>query len=119
MDYTPSKERAKIIKKTLSENKTLKENGILFKRLSVVKGKGTASSWVELWGDIQKPQSCTCTPEEMCQDCRVLINRAHDLINKEVNITFASLGIEHSTYCSDDGYNTKRDEFLVQLNTIS
>jgi len=106
---TSSKIRASIIKKAL-----VKTYGR--KNVSVIKGRGTASSWVEARVKVSNPL-CGCNENVIgrCETCKnVFIEHRHE-IEKIANEALRANGAEHSTFYADDGYNTEMNEFLAEV----
>lgn len=90
-----------------------------YKNVSVKNGRGTAWGWVEASISLPKPIDCGCSiNEHYCQSCKDKVNKitkegteiAREALKKD-NLSF-------HTYCSDDGFGTDREEFLLQINLI-
>lgn len=125
MSYTPSKERARVIRAELVK---------VFGRanVSVTKGTGTARSWVVAKVDVGRPADCTCiftdkywngTPapkpyrnQPYCEACKRVYNEADKLLHEKSNEAMRRAGYEHSTFTSDDGYGSEMAEFSTSVN---
>jgi hypothetical protein len=99
-----------------------------YKNVSVENGRGTAWGWVEAKVSVKKPLECSCTDGDAtgsffgkgldCQACKEKINKTSQ---EATSISYESVknaGLEFYTYTSDDGYNTERSEFLLQVSLI-
>jgi hypothetical protein len=89
-----------------------------YKNVSVENGRGTAWGWVEAKVSVKKPLECSCTEGLYCQACKEKINKTSQ---EATSISYESVknaGLEFYTYTSDDGYNTERSEFLLQVSLI-
>ncbi|VDM14931.1 unnamed protein product [Wuchereria bancrofti] len=126
MTYIPSKDRAKVIRSAF-----VKEFGKA--NVSVQKGRGTASSWVEAHIYAERPKDCVCeftdtywngqkAPKPYrknagyCPACKAEYERVNKLAKELENKAMQTAGYEHSTYYADDGYNTEHSEFLLQVD---
>lgn len=125
MNYIPAKERAKVIRTALA--KQFGHNNV-----SVKKGRGTASSWVDARIEVERPTDCTCIftdkywngetalkpyrSEPYCVACKNAHNTAHDLVSRLSNEAMKQAGYEHSTFTSDDGYNSEYSEYIIQIS---
>lgn len=108
-EYIPTKEVAKIVREALNE-RWGRQN------VSVRKGTGTATSWVEASVSIPMPKECGCEAHyPYCTICRDILNEANDEAQKRVYSAMEKAGAEFSTYYSDDGYNTERSCFLLSV----
>lgn len=125
MSYIPSKERARVIRKSLAE---------VFgsQNVSVKKGRGTASSWVEAHVHAERPTTCTCEfsttywngtiaekpyrAKPYCESCKSEYGKAEEVARRLSREAMEKAGYEHSTYTSDDGYGSERSEFLMQVS---
>ena len=121
-EYITASERAKVIKQGLKKQ---------FSDVSVKKGTGTASSWVSAYVTINRPVDCACewsgtywngtkAPKpfrstQYCQSCKNAYNTTSEIATKLSYQAMKDANYEHSTYYSDDGYNTPRDEFMLQV----
>ena len=125
MEYIPSKERARVIRVALAEK-------FGTHNVSVKKGTGTASSWVEAHIYGERPADCTCewsdvywngdkAPEpyrktNYCEACKIAVDIIYEHARKLSNEAMQNAGYKHSTYTSDDGYNSEHSEFLLQAS---
>lgn len=100
----------KIVKKALGEKYG-------FKNVSVKRGRGTASGWVEARVSLDKERpTCEMCPNYMrCYSCGEKYRNdrleAEKIAYKAVN----EAGLRFHTYYSDDGYGTERSEFLLDV----
>ena len=124
-NYIPSKERAKVIRKALAQ--TFGNENV-----SVKKGTGTASSWVNAYVEAERPADCVCEFETKywngtiaekpfranpyCTACKAEHNRVAEAARKISGEAMQKAGYEHSAFCGDDGYNTEHDEFILQVD---
>jgi len=90
-----------------------------YKNVSVKNGTGTAWGWVEISITAKKPNDCFCLEgQPYCQNCKDLMNTRSREAEKLANEALKKEGLEFYTYCSDDGYNTDRNEVLISVNLI-
>jgi len=75
-----------------------------YKNVSVKNGKGTAWGWVEASIKIDEPKD---------RDEAYRIRKEAEEIARE---TLKKEGLKFYTYCSDDGYGSDRECFLLDLN---
>lgn len=113
MEYAPTKEKTKVIRKALTK---------LYGRenVSVRSGRGTAASWVEARVDRPKPADCYCDNNKpgYCHHCSEVYKNTREQAESEAYKAMSESGMKFSTYYSDDGYNTQRDNFLLQVSLI-
>lgn len=103
-------EITKIVKTALAER-------FGFKNVSVKRGRGTASGWVDAKVEIERPHDCFCKENEpYCSRCKEQLRDVNDEARKRVYDAMQKAGVKFSTYYSDDGYNTERDCFLLHIN---
>lgn len=92
------KQITKLVKKTLAA-----KYGHI--NVSVKRGRGTAWGWVEATVELDAPE----TPSQAIRTAET--QEAMRLVYEAM----AKAGLKFYTYTSDDGYDTQRDEFLLQL----
>lgn len=125
-NYIPSKERAKVIRKAFA-GEFGSEN------VSVKKGTGTASSWVESHIYGVRPSGCTCTftdkywdgrqapkpyrSSNYCEECLKEHKRIDEIARKLERETMQKYGYEHSTYYDDGGYG-EHNEYLQDVSIL-
>ncbi len=84
---------------------------------SVVKGKGTASGWIEIGVEVPRPTACSCGGAyPRCAPCRDTAEHLHLEIEREVSSSLEAEGMELSYYCSDDGFGSDRAELLIHID---
>lgn len=84
------------------------------KNVSVRNGTGTAWGWVEANIYLDKNPNCTGDNPIYCDSCRAKLNEASEQAYKLMQQAWNETGVKPYTYYADDGYNTQRDEVLVQ-----
>ena len=126
MTYIPSKDRAKVIRSAFSQ--AFGNNNV-----SVKKGRGTASSWVEAFIYAERPQNCACifsstywngnpAPKPFrdqpgyCEACKAEYKRVEEIAQKLESEAMQKAGYQHSTYTADDGYYSEHSEYLLQVS---
>ena len=126
MTYIPSKERAKVIRHSFAR-------AFGNENVSVKKGRGTASSWVEASIEAERPAGCACHFSDTywngskalkpfrdqtgyCEACKTEHKRVSELAHTIEREAMQKAGFEHSTYCADDGYNSENSEYLLQVS---
>ncbi len=124
-------------------NKTTKRNIEIKKSLCevfnrkdvrVLGGRGTAYGWVEIKVETDRKSDCTCnikidkrwrTNEEykyrdvidmnrltyFCDSCKKIRQETEEKARKAIKASKQTFG----TYTADDGYNTERDEMLLDI----
>lgn len=108
--YVSAKEITPIVKKALAE-RFGREN------VSVVKGRGTASGWVEAEILTDAAHDCFCQPREpYCDRCREKLREIGEEGRKIVYLAMEKAEAKFSTYYSDDGFGNDRDCFLLQVH---
>lgn len=91
-----------------------------YKNVSVKNGRGTAWGWVEAVIKALRPVSCTCSPvSTYCQSCREILNAVSNEAREIAKESLRKENLKFYTYSSDDGYDTEREQFLVQVNIIN
>jgi hypothetical protein len=125
MEYIPSKERARVIRVALAEK-------FGTHNVSVKKGTGTASSWVNAYIYGERPADCTCKwsdtywngekapkpyrADVLCEACKIASNTLYEQGKQVSNEAMQKAGYEHSTFTADDGYNSEHSEFILQVD---
>lgn len=74
-----------------------------FKNVSVTRGKGTASGWVDARITVAKPENCFCTNTGWCQVCREKINKTSEEAREVVYAEMEKQGKEFYNYSDDMG----------------
>lgn len=109
-EYVATKEITKIVKLALVE-RWGREN------VSVRKGRGTASHWVEASIEIPHAHDCHCQPMQFyCDRCRFAQIEAAAEARKRVEIAMEHHETKFSQYSSDDGFGDDRDCFILQVS---
>lgn len=89
------------------------------KNVSVTKGSGTASGWIDARVEIPKPSECFCAPQEIyCSRCKEARSLTAQEARKIAYDAMKAAGAEFSSYYADDGYDTKSDCFLLDVRFI-
>lgn len=105
-EYVPTVELCKMTKRALV--------GLgIFSKVSVTRGRGTASGWVNADVEITAPEDCFCTSDSTrCPRCIEQLRFARGKADE------ATKNIPYHTWTSDDGYDTERDECIIQVRLI-
>lgn len=107
-----TKEISKTVRKVLA-------NRYGNKNVSVTKGKGTASGWIEATIEVKQASDCFCeSGQPYCANCRGQLKETSEEARKIVYAEMERVDARFMTYCSDDGFNTDRDCFLLQTRII-
>lgn len=102
----------KIVRKAL-----VARYGSLYVR--VRSGNGTSRSFVDATVAVIQPEDCYCIPYgELCGRCKERINLTHIEARKVVYGAMRAAEAEFNSYTADDGYDTKRDCFLLTVRFI-
>lgn len=89
-----------------------------FKNVRVVRGRGTASGWIEAFVKVNKPKACDGDQNSMygyCNACTEVIRNKEAEARKLAYQAMAKIGRKFGTYYVDDGYGSQRDEFLLSV----
>ena len=94
-----------------------------YKNVNVKNGRGTAWGWVEAKIKVKKPEQCHCGENNLigyCDYCKSDNERHKIRAEAEIIATQAiqKENLSFYTYCSDDGYNTERNNFLLRVEYI-
>lgn len=120
MEYVATKVKAAAIRKVL-----VAKHGR--DRVSVKCGTGTASSWIHADLEINRPEDYTCGKEYLdgfsyssrdCEPCRQQLRKWDEIVNRQAHEALDAIGAKFSTFYSDDGYDTERECFIVQVRFI-
>ncbi len=89
------------------------------KNVSVTKGKGTASGWINAIVEVPKAKDCFCKERQPhCSSCCIQLKETSEEVRKIVYAEMEKNETSFMTYCADDGFNTDRDCFLLQTRII-
>lgn len=84
------------------------------KEVSVTKGRGTASGWIDVDVTVPPSHDCYCS-EGTCAACIEKRKREHDRISGVIRRLKEEKKIELYTYTSDDGIGGDSDCLLIQV----
>jgi hypothetical protein len=87
-----------------------------FQNIKCTNGRGTAYGWVHLSFDYPKPEECYCH-ERLTGYCMKCSNARSEAQQKVYDLIKKSK-VELYSYYADDGYNTERDEMIINVNLV-
>lgn len=104
-----TKQISKIVKHVLSQR-------FGHYNVSVLKGKGTASGWINAVIDVTRPEHCCCQPKSTyCFNCVEQLKNTAEEARKIVYAEMKERGAEFMTYYSDTS-NDPADCFSLQVH---
>jgi hypothetical protein len=88
-----------------------------FRNVSVRNGQGTAWGWVEVSITIDKPANFSMLDENgfYSRECRGNMDTISREAKQIMSKAWDKLGLKPYTYCSDDGYNSEKDDVLIDI----
>lgn len=88
------------------------------RNVSVTKGRGTASGWIDATVNIKKPYDCFCSAgQTYCRMCRDAIQATADEARKIAHSALESYGASFHTYYGDMD-NDPHDCFMLQVRIM-
>ena len=103
-----AKEQAKMVRPDLRSK---------YKNISVRIGTGTASGWIYIDHEVDRPHNCECVEDKpYCSKCRNAMNgKSQEIENLVINL-LDGIGSKLNQFTGDDGYNTTHNCLLTQIS---